>query len=91
MQKLLVTIENWAVVQSVISTTYEDLEPGNHLTGNVFGHANLPDAVFVYSSAILRVDHGDHWVETLNTLYRLGKASDAYKSWKAEREEEAVA
>ena len=55
MQKPLVTIENWAVVQSLGSQGYEELQPGRHLTGNVFRHANHTNTCFIYTSRILRV------------------------------------
>ena len=91
MQKSLVTIENWAVVQSVISATYEELQPGHHLTGNVFGHTTFPDAVFIYTSPILSVNLDNGRVETRNTVYCLGEASDSYKSWEHQQREEAAA
>ena len=43
MQKPVVTIENWAVVQRAVALSYEELEPGRHLMGKVFGgHRGLP-------------------------------------------------
>ena len=91
MQKPLVTIENWAVVQSVVSAKYEELQPGKHLMGNVFGHASLPEAVFIFTSPILNVNAISGQVETRNTMYRLGEASDTYKSWIHDRERETAA
>jgi hypothetical protein len=91
MQKPLVTIENWVVVQSVISPNYEELQPGNHLMGKVFGHTILPKGKFIYTSPILRVDFNSGLVETLNTVYQLGEASDAYKTWEHERKNGAAA
>jgi hypothetical protein len=90
MSKPLVTIENWAVVQSVISQSYEQLQPGKHLMGNVIGHANLPDTLFIYTSSIVSVDRNNGVVETRNTLYQLGRASDEYKAWECERRAEAA-
>ena len=55
MPKPLVTIEKWAVVGSVISQSFEDLHPGSHLIGYVFGHAHLHHSKLVYTSAILSV------------------------------------
>jgi len=81
MPKPLVTIEKWGVVGSVISQSFEDLHPGSHLMGYVFGHAHLHHAKLVYTSAILSVDLGQRIVETMNTTYRLGEPSDEYKSW----------
>ena len=81
MPKPTVTIEQWRVVQSVISPTYEELQPGNHLTGYVFGHPSLRRKKLVYTSPILSVDFSQGVVETVNTMYRLGEPSDEYKSW----------
>jgi hypothetical protein len=89
-QKSLMTIENWVVVQSVISPIYEELQPGKHLMGKVFGHTSLPRGKFIYTSPILRVDF-NVGLETLNTVYQLGEASDAYKTWEHERENGAAA
>jgi hypothetical protein len=81
MLKPTVTIEQWGVVRSVISPIYDELQPGNHLTGHVFAHANLRRKTLVYTSPILSVDFSHGVVETLNTMYRLGEPSDEYKSW----------
>ena len=81
MPKPLVTIEKWAVVGSVIPQSFEDLHPGSHLIGYVFGHAHLHHSKLVYTSAILSVDVGERIVETMNTTYQLGEPSDEYKSW----------
>jgi hypothetical protein len=85
MSKPLVTIENWAVVQSVVFQSYELLQPGKHLMGNFVGHANLPDTLFIYTSSIVSVDRNMGVVETRNTRYQLGEASDEYKTWERER------
>jgi hypothetical protein len=85
MQKPLVTIENWGVVESVISYGFEELQPGNRLTGFVLGHANLPNTKLVFTSPILTVDLGEGVVETLNTMYKLGEANDEYKAWAHKR------
>src|SRR5277367_3279436 len=84
MRKSLVAIENWAVVESVISPSYEELKPGRHLMGNVLGHASLQNTKLIYTSRILNVYQG--MVETLNTLYRLGEPSEEYKEWERKRE-----
>ena len=81
MPKPIVTIEQWAVVRSVISPTYDELQPGNHLTGYGFGHPILRRKKLVYTSPILSVDFSQGVVETVNTMYRLGEPSDVYKSW----------
>ena len=81
MPKPLVTIENWGVVHSAISQGFEGLHPGNRLTGYVFGHPNLPNKMRIYTSPIVSIYLSHGVVETLNTIYRLGEASDEYKSW----------
>ncbi len=86
MRKPLVTIEDWAVVQRGVNLTYEDLQPGRSLVGNVFGHENLrDDRKQIYTSPILRVHTDSGLVETRNTLYQLGEASSDYKSWREAR------
>lgn len=80
MAKPIVIIEQWGVVRSVISPTYDDLQPGNHLTGHVFAHANRCKTL-VYTCPILSVDFNQGFVETLNTMYRLCEPSDVYKPW----------
>jgi hypothetical protein len=90
MQKPFVTIENWAVIQGGWPN-FEDLQPGTRLVGNVFGHMNLPDTNLIYTSPILRVNTDRGLVETLNSVYQLGAACDAYKTWEQERKQEAAA
>jgi hypothetical protein len=85
MHKPFVTLENWAVVESALSRSYQELQPGKLLTGNVFGHAKLADKKFIYTSAIVSVDRSRGMVETRNTVYHLGEASDGYKVWKYQR------
>ena len=75
MQKPLVMIEDWGVVGSVIAHGFEELQPGNHLTGFVIGHAHLSRTKRVFTSPIVTVDVSQALVETKNTMYRLGDAS----------------
>lgn len=84
MPKPLVTIENWVVVHSAVSRSFDELRPGNRLTGYVFGHAKFPNTKRVCTSPIVSVDLSQAVVETLNTMYRLGEASNEYKSWEHE-------
>jgi hypothetical protein len=92
MQKPLVTIEKWVVVRSVISESFEELQPGNRLLGYVLGHPNLPHTKLVCTSPIQSVDFSQGGVvETLNTLYRLGEPSDDYKSWYYKRKSSTAA
>ena len=83
MRKPLVAIENWAVVDSVISRGFVDLQPGKHLMGSVLGHPSLRRTKLIYTSRILNVYSGV--VETLNTLYQLGEPSEEYKAWQRDR------
>ncbi|HTD54311.1 MAG TPA: hypothetical protein VK670_02940 [Silvibacterium sp.] len=89
MRKPLVAIENWAVVDSVVSSGFEELQPGKHLTGNVLGHASMRNTKFVYTSRIVNVYNGV--VETLNTLYQLGEPSEEYRAWQRQRDSAAAA
>jgi hypothetical protein len=84
MSKPLVTIENWAVVQSGAYVAFQELLPGNILTGKVFGHAKLADAKSIYTSPIVNIDQSMGVVETRNTAYRLGNMSEEYRSWDSE-------
>src|ERR1700688_2967191 len=68
----LVTLENWAVVDSVVSDSYRELRPGKHLTGTVVGPANLPNTNFIFTSPVVSVDIDKGVVQTRNTIYQLG-------------------
>jgi hypothetical protein len=90
MSKTLVKIENWSVVEDLNSENYRGLQPGSHLMGYVFGHVNLPNAKFIYTSPIMRVDADEGLVETLNTVYQLGEANTEYKRWDWKRKAAAA-
>ena len=81
MGKAVVKIEDWAVVRSVVCPTFEKLQPGKRLVGNVFGHANFPNAKLTYTSRILSVDLSRRLVETQNTVYQLGQSNASYQAW----------
>jgi hypothetical protein len=81
MGKKIVRIEDWSVVKDLVSESYRDLQPGNHLTGFAFGHKNLPNSKFIYTSRIVSVDLSNGLVETLNTSYELGEVNPDYKRW----------
>jgi hypothetical protein len=87
MSKPTVFIDDWAVVRSGAYVAYEELQ-----VGNVFGHERLPDAKSIFTSPIIRVDVSQGTVETRNTVYQLGEASeeykksDEYKVWEDRRE-----
>jgi hypothetical protein len=97
MPKPMVTIENWAVVKGGSRVAYEQLQPGNILTGKVYGHDRMPDAQPIYTSAIISIDLPTRVVETRNTLYRLGQVSedyrksDEYTTWERENRESQAA
>ncbi|MGB6134163.1 MAG: hypothetical protein WCC14_10875 [Acidobacteriaceae bacterium] len=75
-----VRIENWSVVDDVISPAYRELAPGYRLTGSTFRHWDLPSGL-IYTSAILRVDPGASLVETAEAVYQLGKVDGRYERW----------
>jgi hypothetical protein len=54
------------------------------LTGTLFGHTNLPDTNFIFTSPIIDVDSDKGVVQTRNTIYQLGEASEEYKTWDRE-------
>jgi hypothetical protein len=85
MSKPLVLIENWSVVRGGAYLDFQELQPGNVLTGKVFGHSKLPDAKSIYTSPIISVDLAKRRIETRNTVYQLGAASDEYTSWDCTR------
>jgi hypothetical protein len=91
MRKPFVTLENWAVVPTAGSLSFEPLQPGKRLVGNAFGHANFPGRTFVWTSSILTVDRNRGLVETSNTIYRLGEPQKAYAAWQFEREHQSAA
>jgi hypothetical protein len=80
MNKAPISIENWAVVESVSMQGWSPLEPGRRLTGYVSGHTDLP-AGFIYTSAIVNIDEAAGLVETRNNVYRLGRRSADYDVW----------
>ena len=90
MEKPFVKIENWAVIQRGEDLRYKELQPGRRLMGSVFGQMSLLPKL-IYTTPILRVDMNKGVVETRNTLYQLGTASDSYKSWEEEQRREVAA
>jgi hypothetical protein len=85
MKKPLVRIENWRVVDCALSHGYEELQRGKHLMGNIFGHADVRNAQFIYSSVILSVDRDNGLVNTHNAVYKLGEPCAEYKNWISRR------
>ena len=84
MRKPTVTLENWSVIRSGDSLSFEQLRPGAHPMGVSFERANLPGRSFIYTSSILHIDCGKRLVETMNTIYRLGTVDNVYKAWEFE-------
>ena len=84
MEKPTVKIDDWSVVDNVVSQVYRELEPGRRLFGTILGHADLPNGI-IYTSAIVRVDRVRGLVETRNSVYQLGQVSDSYARWDWER------
>jgi hypothetical protein len=80
-QKPSVKLEDWAVVPSLNSGSYQALRPGNLLVGRAFGHQRIETGKFIFTSPILRVDIENRLVETRNTRYLLGEISEEYKAW----------
>jgi len=78
--KPTVHIENWSVVDDVISPAYRELAPGYRLTGLTLKYQDLPCGL-IYTSAILRVDPAAWVVETAEAIYVLEKADPRYERW----------
>jgi hypothetical protein len=75
-----VRIDNWSVVDGLISPAYRELAPGYRLNGFILRHRDLPCGL-VYTSAILRVDAGAWLVETAEAIYQLGEVDRRYERW----------
>ena len=60
------TIENWKVF---------DFFGGSDkvATGNIFGDDRFEDGKFIRTSAIVKLDYENNKLETLNSIYELGK------------------
>jgi len=83
MEKLSAKVENWSIVDNLIFNGFRELEPGQRLTGYLMGHTNLPNGV-ILTSVIQSVDAANGVVETLTTVYQLGKVNEAYELWVSE-------
>jgi hypothetical protein len=81
MSKPLVLIENWSVVRRGAYVDFQELHPGNVLTGRVFGHSRVTDHKSIFTSPIVSVRPDEGRVETRNTVYQLGQASEEYRNW----------
>lgn len=65
MSKQTAHLENWK------KSTFH-----NSLTGYVTGHPKLEDGDLITTSKILNLDEENNTVETLNTIYTLGKKEE---------------
>ena len=90
-QKPSVRLEDWAVVPSANTGSYQELRPGNLLVGRAFGHQRIKTGMFIFTSPIVRIDTTNKIVETRNTCYSLGEASLEYKAWRREHGASAAA
>jgi hypothetical protein len=76
-----VKLEDWAVVESANTASYQSLGPGNLLVGRAFGHQRIKTGMFIFTSPIVDIDAQNKIVETRNTCYCLGEPSREYKEW----------
>jgi hypothetical protein len=84
-QKPCARLENWAVVESANSASYQVLRAGSLLAGKVFSHPRIGEGTFIFTSPIVRLDEKRNVVETKNTSYQLGQASREYQMWTEEQ------
>ena len=90
-EKPSVKLEDWAVVESTNTASYQPLGPGNVLVGRAFGHQRIKTGMFIFTSAIVDVDAQNKIAETRHTCYCLGEASREYKTWMRARQSDAAA
>ena len=55
-QKPCARLENWAVVESANSASYQMLRAGSLLAGKVFSHPRIGEGTFIFTSPIVRLD-----------------------------------
>jgi len=89
MEKSLVRIENWAVVDGLIFQDFRELKPGQRLTGTILATTDLPKGI-IYTSVIQSVDLDNGLVETGNSVYQLGQVDEEWERWEAEQNETSV-
>lgn len=89
MEKPLVRIENWAVVDDLIFQGFRELEPGQRLTGTILATTDLPKGI-IYTAVIQSIDLHKGLVETGNTVYQLGQVDEEWEHWEAEQNEPSV-
>jgi hypothetical protein len=88
-QKPCARLENWAVVESANSASYQVLRAGSLLAGKVFSHPIIGEGTFIFTSPIVGLDENSNVVETKNTSYCLGQASREYTIWTEEHRDAA--
>jgi hypothetical protein len=88
-QKPCARLENWAVVESANSASYQVLRAGSLLAGKVFSHPRIGEGTFIFTSPIVGLDENSNVVETKNTSYCLGQASREYTIWTEEHRDAA--
>ena len=84
MDKTLVRIENWSVVDDLIFQGFRELKPGQRLTGTILATTDLPKGT-IYTAVIQSIDLGKGVVETQNSVYQLGQVDDDWERWEAEQ------
>ncbi|MGA7522784.1 MAG: hypothetical protein WBW84_09885 [Acidobacteriaceae bacterium] len=85
----MVRIENWAVVDDLIFQGFQELAPGQRLTGTILATTDLPKGI-IYTAVIQSVDLDNGVVETQNTVYHLGQVDEEWERWEAEQSETSV-
>jgi hypothetical protein len=58
-------LENWKELTGVIH--------GIGLGGNIFGDDRFEDGKYIFTSEVVKLDYENNKLETLNSLYDLGK------------------
>ncbi|HEX3661791.1 MAG TPA: hypothetical protein VHU89_10190 [Acidobacteriaceae bacterium] len=89
MDKPLVRIENWAVVDDLIFQGFRELQAGQRLTGTLLATTDLPRGV-IFTSVIQSIDLDKGLVETGSTVYRLGQVDEEWEQWETEQNQTSV-
>ena len=89
MEKPLVRIENWAVVDDLIFQDFRELRPGQRLTGTILATTDLPKGM-IFTSVIQSVDLDNGLVETGSTVYQLGQVDEDWERWETAQKETSL-